>query len=80
MGMQCSEYVKHIDLDMPASIMFDIEKTSEFATTHGVLIGISMGIEATRPDLLGIGDRTLAHCRENLNADAFEFIKQEVER
>ena len=79
MGMQCSEYIKHIELDIPASIAFDLDAYGEFATTHGVLIGISMGIEAARPDLSGIGDRTIEHCRENLNADAFEFIRQQVE-
>ena len=80
MGMQCSEYIKYIELDMPASMMFDFDALGEFATTHGVLIGISMGIEATRPDLSGISDRTLEYCRGSLNADAFDFIKSEIER
>lgn len=79
-GMQCSEYVKHIDLDIPASIMFDVDAVTEFVATGSVVIGIGFGIEIARPDLEGINDRLLAHCRENLNADAFEFIKQEIER
>ena len=80
MGMQCSEYIKHIELDMPAAIMFDIEAVSEFVTTAGMLEGIALGIEIARPDLESMSARTLAYCRENLNADAFEFIKREIER
>ena len=80
MGMQCSEYIRFVDLDIPASIMFDIEAVSEFVTTAGMLEGIAIGIEIARPDLEAIGERTLEYCRENLNADAFEFIKQEIER
>ena len=80
MGMQCSEYVRHIEMDTPASIMFDIEAMSEFAVTHGVLMGLAIGIEAARPDLEGIDQRTLEFCRSNLNADAFGFMKAEIDR
>lgn len=78
--MQCSEYLKFVDLDIPASIMFDLDAMSEFVATAGMLDGISFGIEIARPDLEGIGERAAEFCRENLNADAFEFIKREVER
>jgi hypothetical protein len=80
MALECRQFTRMIEADLSPSDFASIDAFGEFITSRGMVIGIMMGVEAARPDLAGLEARVSDHCRENESADAFEFIKQEIER